>query len=148
MLVTVVAPEFTLAVAASYLEGALVSQKKFKPLAAVDGVEWTLEHGFYANMGGFAIKVKLPTRGTRSRETGDNEIVVGNTGKEVVPMPTESETILSNSPPSPDLSPDAPKKFDVIEETLKQNKALQTNSGKHLSCISMQLLTEYKKMCN
>jgi hypothetical protein len=60
MLIAIVAPELTLALAADRLGSALDARKKFKHFADIDGIQWTLEHGFYADMGGFAIKVLLP----------------------------------------------------------------------------------------
>jgi hypothetical protein len=75
MIVTIIAPEITLGFAAARLNRALAYRKKFKDLAAMDGVEWTLEHAFYANMGGFAIEVNLPSKETQNLETGMNKIV-------------------------------------------------------------------------
>lgn len=74
MLITIIAPEMTLAVSGSRLESALDSRKKFKRLAALDGIEWTLEHGFFADMGGFGIKVRLPYKGEGSSQIKSDKI--------------------------------------------------------------------------
>lgn len=55
--------------AANRLECALKSHKKLKQLAAMDKVEWALQHGYYVNMGAFAIKVNLLLQQTRRSET-------------------------------------------------------------------------------
>jgi hypothetical protein len=63
MIVTTVAPEWTLGLAAWRLDDAIYSRKIFKHLATIDGVEWTLIHEFYAGVGGFAIKIILSPEG-------------------------------------------------------------------------------------
>jgi hypothetical protein len=151
MLVTLVAPEYTLAVAAAYLGGALESRKKFKRMAAKDGVAWTLEHGFYANMGGFAIKVKLPTRVTQGPENEDIEMQAADASKGVVPKPTNSGTVFEISCSLPDplsdpstISPNTAENVNIVGEESEQIKSLQTGSGEHSPLASMCFLTERK----
>lgn len=89
MMITIIAPEWTLGFAAMRLEGALRSREQFKPLAAIDDIEWTLEHDFYANMGAFAIKVKLPPQRTRSSETegdGMDSVIFHLTSKSLLTL--------------------------------------------------------------
>lgn len=47
VIVTTVVPEWTVGLAAECLEDAIYSRKIFKHLATLDGVEWTLIHGFF-----------------------------------------------------------------------------------------------------
>lgn len=57
--------------------------------AASGGVEWTIGHRFYADMGGLAIRVRLPRHLSRSLEPGGDEMD-GNLGKHSVPTATIS----------------------------------------------------------
>jgi hypothetical protein len=55
MLFTMVAPEFILGKALGDLVAAWQCRERMRDFARRDGVEWGLAHGFYANMGGFAV---------------------------------------------------------------------------------------------
>lgn len=66
MLISILAPEWILGIAVGNFSDALAYRKRFKEWATLDGIEWTLKHGFYTNIGGFAIRVKS------SREKGPN----------------------------------------------------------------------------
>jgi hypothetical protein len=96
MMITIVAPEVTLMNAAGRLETALKLRKKFENLAAMDGVEWTLEHGFYAEMGAFAMKVNLPPQKAQTLENGGNKMV-GNGGKHSMP-PSRTSKVTPSDP--------------------------------------------------
>jgi hypothetical protein len=63
VIVTTVVPEWAVELAARCLKDAIYSCKIFKHLATLDGVEWTLVHGFCGNMGGFAMKIILSPEG-------------------------------------------------------------------------------------
>ena len=55
MVLAFIAPEVLLGAALSDLLSAITSVRHMIDLAAEDGVEWGLGHGFLANMGGFAV---------------------------------------------------------------------------------------------
>jgi hypothetical protein len=54
--VSLVAPELMVGKALVDLISAPSSRNEMKTLAEVDGVEWSVTHGFYANMGGFVVR--------------------------------------------------------------------------------------------
>lgn len=56
MLVTLLAPEYIAARALGEFISAKVASRKMRQWAEKDGVEWTLAHAFFADMGGFAIR--------------------------------------------------------------------------------------------
>ncbi|ORY06213.1 hypothetical protein BCR34DRAFT_490279 [Clohesyomyces aquaticus] len=72
MALTIVLPELLLGKAYQEYIMANRSRDKMRQFAQDDGVEWTKMHGFYANMGGFALAV----RGTR--EGSEKEYVYLN----------------------------------------------------------------------
>jgi hypothetical protein len=94
MLVTIIAPEWIVGTATASLMGALESKRKFKELAVIDGVDWTLEHGFYSNMGAFAIEVKLPKQETTPSQTEKDG--VGNFGQKSATMPPSPRALPAN----------------------------------------------------
>lgn len=55
MIATTIAPEYILGKAFGDLLAAYESRGIMKQKAAEDGVEWSLTHGFFANMGGFML---------------------------------------------------------------------------------------------
>ncbi|KAH0536554.1 hypothetical protein FGG08_006584 [Glutinoglossum americanum] len=62
MIITLILPELLVGLAFQNLMKAIESCRLMKPYAREDGVEWTLTHAFFANMGGFVLKVKsLPS---------------------------------------------------------------------------------------
>jgi hypothetical protein len=57
MLISIIAPEVILGSAWNEWRGAKASCEEMQQFAQQDGVEWTVVHGFYANMGGFVAKL-------------------------------------------------------------------------------------------
>jgi hypothetical protein len=55
MLLSLLAPETTLGLAFSNFLSARLGVKRMRPFAAEDGVEWSLSHSYFADMGGFFI---------------------------------------------------------------------------------------------
>ena len=53
-------PELLVGVAFQDMMIAMRSRRIMGDFASADGVEWTMTHAFYANMGGFVLKVKFP----------------------------------------------------------------------------------------
>jgi len=53
MLLTIVAPEFILGKAIGEFVTAWNLREAMAPYAVLDGVNWELSHGFFADMGGF-----------------------------------------------------------------------------------------------
>ncbi|KAE8444555.1 hypothetical protein EG329_014479 [Mollisiaceae sp. DMI_Dod_QoI] len=68
MAVTLVAPELLTGKALVDLISAKSSKQDMKALAQLDGVEWDLTHGFFANMGGFVVLFTPETGKTLSSE--------------------------------------------------------------------------------
>jgi len=134
-MVTIVAPELTPMYAGTRLDSALKSQKKFENLPAVDNIEWTLEHGFYANIGAFAIKVNLPSQKARTLENWDNKMV-GDCGKHPMPPSAISKVATLDPAHSRGITPDDPKNLDGIElsqaggETSQPSTVTHATSGK------------------
>ena len=64
MLVTIVAPEFILGKALADLYTAYRSKREMREFVRIDGAEWELTHGFFANMGGFVLTQKCDERGS------------------------------------------------------------------------------------
>ena len=134
MIITIITPEFTLGIAAARLGSALESRKNFRDLAATDGIEWTLKHGFYANMGGFAIEVKIPPQKTQPSETWGNGSVRGQ-GKHSLAKPTAFKCVSVVPTRSPESTSSALANADGIElsntggRVLLQDNAPQTTSG-------------------
>jgi hypothetical protein len=104
----------SIGLAANRLECALKSRKKLKQLAAMDKVEWALEHGYYVNMGAFAIKANLLPQQTRRSETRGHETVVDK-GKHSVPTPTAFEVVSLGLTHLPKAVPTALRNADGIE---------------------------------
>lgn len=82
MLITLFAPEFVLYFATGQLNGAMKDVKNMKEFAEEDGVPFGLTHAFFANMGGYTVRI-LPRPST------------------VEPLPSEStsdpSTLATNS---------------------------------------------------
>jgi hypothetical protein len=93
MLLTLVAPEILIGLALSELVAARYGQDTMQEFACEDGVEWTLEHSHFADMGGFVIRFSDDS-GARD-STGDAK---SNTAKAMqnepaATAPSESSTI-------------------------------------------------------
>lgn len=71
MLVTLIAPEILIGQALSQFVAARHGRATMQELACEDGVEWTLEHSHFADMGGFVIRFLDDSRARDS--TGDAE---------------------------------------------------------------------------
>lgn len=72
---TILAPEVLLTKYLLDIWEAKKDLEKFQELAAEDGVEWTLAHSLFANMGGFIFKFRLQPREQGEQEEGNkNEL--------------------------------------------------------------------------
>jgi hypothetical protein len=108
MIITVIAPEITLAYAVGGLVKARIQQKSMRPFAEEDGVEWTLTHSIFANMGGFVIRFGTSMVSTNGQLSSDIEIQGG-------PLPfhlTVSSARIGNDSFAADVNKD-----ESIEET-------------------------------
>jgi hypothetical protein len=67
MIIAFVLPEFLVGRAVQdWMMARKSSQdERMKAFAALDGTMWTIEHGFYANMGGFIVTVNNTVRERR-----------------------------------------------------------------------------------
>jgi hypothetical protein len=72
MLLTLVAPEILIGLALSQFVAARHGRDKMQELASEDGVEWTLEHSHFADMGGFVIAFSDASEARSS--TGDSKL--------------------------------------------------------------------------
>jgi hypothetical protein len=108
MITTVIAPEVALANAAGGLVGARAQQKSMRPFAEEDGVEWTLTHSIFANMGGFVIRFGTGIVSTTGQLSSDIEMQGGP-----LPFhPTVSSARIGNDSFAADVN-----KGESIEET-------------------------------
>ena len=62
MLMTLVAPEILIGKSLVDWLSAHVSRTEMQEFAKLDEVEWTVTHGFYANMGGFVVNSRHTLR--------------------------------------------------------------------------------------
>jgi hypothetical protein len=75
MLVTMIAPEFLLGKSSGDLTIAMLNSESMQKYAKLDGVEWTLTHSIFADMGGFVIRrhtghaAKIPKKGNNGNAT-------------------------------------------------------------------------------
>lgn len=138
MLVTFIAPELILGLAAAKFGNALESQKMLKELAVIDSIKWTLKHAFFANMGGFAIKVKLSTEKNQSSTLQKDEVIISNRERPLSPLPSElprTKNKVNTSDISIPVNAFSSYSSDEIEPlqndetTLLQNKTSQITSG-------------------
>ena len=60
MLANLIMPELLVGLAFQDMMIAWRSHRMMKDFASADGVEWTMTHAFYANMGGFVLNVRFP----------------------------------------------------------------------------------------
>lgn len=136
-----IAPEWTLATAAGGFCRASESRNKFKEMAAMDGIEWGLEHGFYANMGGFAIEAKVPRQENCLSGTKQGDIGLSNIRKAPV-LVSESSSPQgfikpSNPPYTADRTPAVLHEPDNIlsqqidRRSSQENMVLLQSAGKH-----------------
>jgi hypothetical protein len=58
MVATILAPELILGKAVGDFVAARRHRRKMRPLAARDGVPWSLNHSYYAQMGGFVVRAR------------------------------------------------------------------------------------------
>jgi hypothetical protein len=108
MITTVIAPEFTLAYAAGGLAAARTQQQSMRPFAEEDGVEWTLTHSMFANMGGFVIRFGTVMEST----TGQLPLDIEMQGGPLPSHPTVSSARIGNDSFAADVNKD-----ESIEET-------------------------------
>jgi hypothetical protein len=79
MLINVLAPEVTVAKASADLASARSITRELAEWAEKDGVDWSLAHSFFANMGGFAVRFgdgtpeKVDDDEDEAKEEGDQE---------------------------------------------------------------------------
>lgn len=76
MLLTLLLPEFLLGKGFQDRILAGRSQRKMQSFAETDGVEWTLTHSFYANMGGFVLKAKERHIKSNSEEASFQKVYI------------------------------------------------------------------------
>lgn len=93
MVVMLVAPELFVGAALMYYISARVSEKDMKKFADEDDTEWSVTHGFFANMGGFVIKFQPVNH-------SPDEI----TSQVAVPGVLEAEDHTVATPTTPSLS--------------------------------------------
>ncbi|KAK3353844.1 hypothetical protein B0T25DRAFT_502937 [Lasiosphaeria hispida] len=70
---SVTAPEILTTLEVMGYIAAKHDEKQFKELAEKDGVDWSLAHSLFANMGGFAIKFKDPPQSSTPDQGGHHE---------------------------------------------------------------------------
>ena len=70
MLITILAPELLLGKYTGDLIGARNDAEYMEAYAEQDDVPWTIVHGFFANMGGFAIRSYVPKRVGKQEQAG------------------------------------------------------------------------------
>lgn len=58
MIITMIAPEYIIGIACVELLSAMEAHQKLRKFALEDQVPWTLTHTYYANMGGFVIRIE------------------------------------------------------------------------------------------
>jgi hypothetical protein len=102
MITTVIAPEFVFACAATGLSDAKDQQKSMRDFAKEDGVEWTLIHCMFADMGGFVIR---PGTGIASA-TEELPSDIGMKGEPVLSHPTVNSARTENDTISADVNRD------------------------------------------
>ncbi|KAK1764579.1 hypothetical protein QBC33DRAFT_457146 [Phialemonium atrogriseum] len=83
MLFTLLVPEFTMGKALGDLLDARASMKEIKAQADEDGVDWTVTHSLFANMGGFAVRFPAPSADVElgAAETGTTDNRGENSGE-------------------------------------------------------------------
>lgn len=151
MLGTIVAPELVFGFSLEHLVGALESRRNLRKLAADDGIQWNLKHGFYANMGGFAIKVKLPSEENRSSAALEG-VMLSNTGNHpasISPSPPRLPIVdikhnkSDEDPPHVVSSSDGADRtgsLQIDRSTLEQDKITERKSGQDLPILQFILI--------
>lgn len=83
MLFTILVPELTMGKALGDLVDARASMKEIKAQADEDGVDWTVTHSLFADMGGFAVRFPAPSVDTElgAAETGTARNRGGDSGE-------------------------------------------------------------------
>jgi hypothetical protein len=102
MIFTMLAPEFILGKSVGDLAAAWQCRNRMKDFAEEDKVEWSLSHGFYANMGGF---VCVPEDELENKEDRVDEVIA-----EPIPLSAQAIYFLrtlehSTSEPTSDKEP-------------------------------------------
>jgi hypothetical protein len=77
MLLTLIAPEILIGLALSQFVAARHGQNTMQEFAREDGVEWTLEHSHFADMGGFVIS--FPDAGDSTEDVKSDATTIGVT---------------------------------------------------------------------
>ncbi len=96
MLVTLIAPELRIAVAAANLVVAVQNNRELARFAEEDGVPWSMAHTSLADMGGIVLRF--------SSGTEEDEETIGTMDAETVPLSNPDEPTASNAdkPTTPD----------------------------------------------
>ena len=87
MLATLIFPELLVGLAFQDLMIALRSCRMMEDFTSADGVEWTMTHAFYANMGGFVLNVRFSPAPSidSSQETNPVPVPVDSSGNGAQP---------------------------------------------------------------
>jgi hypothetical protein len=122
MLLTTLAPEFALSLAAANLMSAREYRHIMAEFAKEDGVEWTLTHSYFAGMGGFVLhfdlgpalssgQIEYSTSSTRGRESDAEKQILKQKAHGILATPetnhgelTQSQRLESKSLRLPDFS--------------------------------------------
>ncbi|KUJ19883.1 uncharacterized protein LY89DRAFT_682720 [Mollisia scopiformis] len=128
MIFSIFAPEFLLLTAFGDLSCAIALTKQFGSVAEKDGVEWSLVHSFFINMGGFVILFSEETPKAPLPQVKP-QIPAGSSGsyklESQISKATTSESILSATETNneDDLENALPKSTAVAVATPKESKA-------------------------
>jgi hypothetical protein len=101
MFLTLMAPEILIGLALSQFVAARYGRDKMQLLASEDGVEWTLEHSYFADMGGFV--VSFPDDPGNRESTGDAKSDTATAGENEILEGVPRERALNSIKEAPSL---------------------------------------------
>lgn len=152
MILTIMAPELILGKAIGDFMVAWQMREKMKSLAEEDGTEWTLAHGFFANMGGFT-GIELPAISdvviTKPRSEHDSDInesaSLEATNQHILgPVPLTAANVYwlrkyKNIDRLPDVT------VEEIHDKSKGNIFVKTVTVTQVVWVSLQLIIRYTR---
>ena len=92
MLLTLLAPEILIGFALSQFVAARHGHDKMQEFACEDGIEWTLEHSHFADMGGFVIRFPDDSGARGSTEDAKLDTATAGENELAAAAPAESST--------------------------------------------------------